>query len=325
MTREIKLTLNDLELLPHFRKYGVDHYVAACPQCGGDPSPEKIRKHDNSPPDRFCIWYMDGGQKARFWCRRCGFQGFTSENGGYYQLDPERALTLEKNRIEREKIAEIERQNEAAQKKRILAELNSSQLHLKYHQALNGHTGIVQEWYGLTNDSVDIWQIGYCEVCPLAKYSDSLTIPYFWKDQIINIRHRLLQPNGEGKYRPHAAGLGNAIFNANLLLAEDWIVIAEGEFKPIFLNQKGFPAIGIPGVAAFQPDWVRLFKKVKQVHICLDPGQDGYAWQIGRLLTKVVPEVRVCTLMDEPDYLFTRWGATVGDFAKILEQGRLVT
>lgn len=323
--QNIELTLNDLELLPYFRKFGVDHYVAACPQCGGDPSPEKIRKRDNSPPDRFCIWYMDAGQKARFWCRRCGFQGFTGENGGLYQIDPQRVSMLAEMRLEREKIAETERQNEAARKKTILQQLNESGLHKKYHQALNGHTDLVHEWYGLSDDSIEIWEIGYCSTCPLACYSDSLTIPYFWKDQIINIRHRLLNPNGEGKYRPHAKGLGNAIFNANLLLAEDWIVLCEGEFKPIFLNQKGFPAIGIPGVASFDPSWVRLFGKVKQVHICLDPGQDGHAWQIGRLLAEVVREVRVCTLMDEPDYLFTKWGSTVGDFAKVLEQGRLVT
>jgi len=324
MAQQIKLTIDDLENLPYFRKYGLDHYVAACPNCGGNPSPYKVQKHDNSPPDRFCIWFMEAGQKARFWCRKCGFKGFSDENGASYQLDPERASMLAKMRLEREKNAELERQNQAAQKKRILQQLNETQLHVKYHQALNGHTGIVKEWYGLSDDSIDIWQIGYCDTCPMAKYSDSLTIPYFWRDEIINIRHRLLQPNGEGKYRPQARGLGNAIFNANLLLDEDWVIMAEGEFKPILLCQKGFPAIGIPGVAAFVPDWVRLFKKIKRVHIVLDPGQDGYAWQTGRLLAEVVREVRICSLWDEPDYLFTRYGMSVGGFAKILEQGELV-
>jgi hypothetical protein len=73
----------------------------------------------------------------------------------------------------------------------------------------------------------------------MSTYSDSITIPYYWKNKLINVRHRLSKPNGTGKYRPEMTGLPSAIFNADILDNGDggWVVLVEGEFKAIILQQ----------------------------------------------------------------------------------------
>ena len=187
-------------------------------------------------------------------------------------------------------------------KKSTIQRLNREKPYLTYHEELNGHTGLLRTRWGIENHTIREFQVGYCSYCPTTPRSDpsdSFTIPYFYKSRCINIEHRLLKES-LGRYRPHAAGLGNAIFNVNLLFDTNWVVLVEGAFKVMVLHQNGVPAVGIRGNHGFKEDWAaKFFSEIEHVHVALDPGADEDAFRIARWLKAVVPHVKVARLFFE--------------------------
>lgn len=135
---------------------------------------------------------------------------------------------------------------------------------------------IEAQYPGLYPETLDQFKIGYAQQCPTSPYSDSITIPSYWgingSTRLVGLRHRLLSPNGQGKYRPEAKNLPTVIHNASVLLEEQPMVfIVEGAMKDIRLNQEGFTAVGIPGANSFKEKWGRLFSNVETTYIALDP------------------------------------------------------
>lgn len=345
------LTPSDIIGLSHFQraKTVIPEFQSACPKCGGAPSPQKIAEgRGNDPPDRFRSWPLDNGQ-YRFWCRRCvpEFKGFT---GTPTKEEAEALTQFVEDRVAQDYHEFLEN------KQRIINTINreskidcetcketkdpdcpdcdgagtiKANLPGIYHHRLNGHTPHLAQKWGLEQSTIDYFRIGYCNLCPTCDRehpSDSYTIPYFWHDLCIRIRHRLLQPSGGDKYRPHAAGMGNALFNSNVLQTEDSLIMVEGEFKTCVLWQNLYQSIALSGVTAFKPEWVPLFENLKRLYIVLDPGEaeDYYAHKYGKWLAEVVPEVRIVSLFAKPDDLFTEYGVDTLTFSKFLDQGRLV-
>jgi hypothetical protein len=195
---------------------------------------------------------------------------------------------------------------------------------------LNGKTDYVRRKWGLTEEAIEQFKIGYCHSCPTDDQpvkSDSITIPYYWAESLINLRHRLNSPNGKGKYRPEAAGLPTAIFNANILKDEGWLVLVEGEFKAIVLCQNGIPAIGIPGVNSFkahQEKWLKLFRTEHRVYVALDPGVERIALEIATAISAEGIGAHLVTFPTKPDDFFTLYGGTVAQFCTYLESGRVI-
>jgi DNA primase len=193
-----------------------------------------------------------------------------------------------------------------------------------YHQNLNGHSQKISDDWGIDADYIDHFKLGYCRICPTYPKSDSITIPYYWKGDLISLRHRLLKiPNRNDKYRPETVGLPAAIFNADVLLDDDSdrIVLVEGEFKAIALWQLGIPTCAIPGAYMHSLIKPQLFKNKKKVYVALDPGAEIQSQKICQLLAPIT-DARLVTLPFKPDDMLIKYGYTLGQFCNYLELGR---
>jgi len=164
------------------------------------------------------------------------------------------------------KLREMERRIKRLERKQIehderlrkLERLRASNVHLRYHRNLTNATR--ELWFneGVFDEAIDRFLLGYAAECPTYHESPSRTIPIFGHDNaLVNIRHRLLQPGGRGKYRPQMSGLGSNLFNAPILNdSHERLLVLEGEVKTMVLDQAGFSAVGIMGQnAKWQPEW----------------------------------------------------------------------
>lgn len=299
-TTTFQLTKSNIEQLPHFRKKTRDgEYSSACPQCGGN--------------DRFLYWEKDGG----YWCRRCELKGFVSD-GNSLTFDRESWLKWQTEETERKRQEEERRLS-------ILDRLNQSGRAQLYHSQMADRS----YWYsqGLSDETIDRFQLGYCPACPTCQDYASYTIPVYYQGKLYNIRHRLKGKEGD-KYRPEMAGLPAALFNADALHSQDplnWmIVLVEGEVKAMALTQRNFPAVGIPGANGFKEKWVKLFSDSRVVYIALDPGKESEALKIGQTLKVAGIQVRLCSFPVKPDDFFVIYGGTPREFMQFLRLGERI-
>lgn len=296
-TDTLQLSRIDIERLPHYkRKTRAGEYSSACPFC-------------NQGVDRFRFWPEVGN----FWCRRCEARGFVTEAS---------SLTFSQEQYDAWKRAEQQRQQaERREQLSILDRIAQSSKADLYHEQMTDRS----YWYrqGLSDVTIDRFKLGYSPACPTYPDSPSWTIPIYYQSRLYNIRHRLANPNGCGKYRPEMAGLPPAIFNADVLNGPEWmIVLVEGEVKSLVLGQFGFHAVGIPGANSFKPKWGKLFKDTQIVYIALDPGAEKEAGEIGAILSSQGIQVRVCSLPVKPDDFFVKYHGSNQDFFRFLMLGK---
>jgi hypothetical protein len=109
---------------------------------------------------------------------------------------------------------------------------------------------------GLTVETVRRYELGY------AKASNAITIPV--RDEsgkLVNLRRRLLGPKQDGNVSdPKMLGLGgrgSQLYPLGVLESEPAaLVVSEGEFDCLLLNQHGIPALtGTAGRGRWDPDW----------------------------------------------------------------------
>ena len=272
-------------------------YCGACPFCGGT--------------DRFLIW-----DRGNYLCRQCNANGFIDEGE---KLTPEE---LHRRRVDAEILALKRRQDEQEQRLSALERMHRCQDHVSYHASLNDKTRAYWNSEGINDASIDQYLLGYCLSCPTAPGIPSYTIPIINGGKLENIRHRLTRESG-GKYRPHMAGLGNQLFNADYLedASAESIIITEGEKKSIVLAQNCFPNVGIVGKRAFKSEWLRRFDRFPLVYVALDPDAMDSAFRLGAMFNG---RGRVVQLPVKPDDMFARHGATAGDFAAFLRYAKPV-
>jgi Zn ribbon nucleic-acid-binding protein len=293
----VKLSTFDIENLPNHKIKSSKEWSSTCPTCGGK--------------DRFLFWPNEGN----FWCRQCELSGFIDQEAQSTLTDDQRADIERRKRHARQ--AELDRKRTALEKLQI------KRPDIIYHKNLNGQTQYLQERWGLHPETIEQFRVGYCQACPTSTYSDSFTIPYYWAKRLINVRHRLLNPNGSGKYRPEASGLPTAIFNANMIKDEEWLVLVEGEFKAMVLYQYGFPTIAIPGASndGLIKKCLPLFSTGQTVYVVLDPGADAQALKIGKILSEAGIKTRLVSCPTKPDDFFTLYGGTTEQFGRYMENG----
>jgi len=269
----------------------------------------------------FCSMVDDDGflifAAGNYFCRKCGAKGFIDEN------DPKPPSTEE---IREMRLRRLERKVEEQEKRlALLEEMHNCEDHLRYHENLNDHTR--QLWYesGIYDEAIDKFQLGYTSQCPTWRSSPSLTIPvYSYENQLVNIRHRLLKPNG-GKYRPHRKGLGSQLFHASLLReSHERLLVLEGEKKVICLDQAGFPAVGIMGKSVWKRAWFEWFD-VGRIYIALDPDADESAERLAQIFAdNGFDDVYIADFPAKPDDLLVKYGAGERHIERILELARPV-
>ena len=194
--------------------------------------------------------------------------------------------------------------------------------HIRYHEALTEQAR--EYWWdeGITDESIEKYLLGWCPRCPTYPDSPSYTIPVTHGGTLQNIRHRLQHPNGGGKYRPHRSGLGNSLFNSDLLNEpRASIIITEGEKKAIVATQSGFDAVGICGHRSFKREWLDWFNGIQVVYIALDPDATESAFRLGALFEG---RARVARLPAKLDDMIVRYGANSDDIDAYLETARPV-
>jgi len=256
------------------------------------------------------IVFCDGG----FWCRQCGATGW---------VDDDKIKTLSQTEMLELRVAKLERQHQEHEERLSrLEQMARCQDHLTYHAGLTDEAR--EYWWdeGITDESIERYLLGWCPRCPTYPESPSYTIPVTRHDVLQNIRHRLQRPNGGGKYRPHLAGLGIQLYNADLLDEKrDSIILTEGEKKSIIATQSGFDAVGITGKRAFKREWLDWFDGIQVVYIALDPDATESAFRLGALFEG---RARVARLPAKLDDMITQYGATSTDIEAYLQVARPV-
>jgi len=215
-----------------------------------------------------------------------------------------------------------EQQREMERRLSALERMAQSTDHLNYHYNITTDAVVYFNEEGITNASIDKYMLGYCPRCPTDRQGrPSYTIPVINDGTLLNIRHRLVGADSD-KYRPHMAGLGVQLFNADYLDEPgESILIVEGEKKSIVVAQLGVPNVGIVGKRSFMRDWLTKFDRFQMVYIALDPDATESAYRLGALFGERARVARMPVKIDEAVF---RYGATRGDIEAFLANARPV-
>jgi len=194
---------------------------------------------------------------------------------------------------------------------RSLADKYHSQLPLRIMNYLKS------EKRGLKEETIKKFKIGW---------NQAITIPIFDENNnLVNIRYRLdPDKTGDQKYW-NTTGYGEArLFNISVLKkVKDCVVVAEGEFDAMVLDQNGIPAVsGTCGARTFKEEWAKYFKEIKTVYLCYDTDKEGKegAEKTASILNR---KVKIINLPHKKDKKIdiTEYFAThsVDDFKKLMD------
>lgn len=104
----------------------------------------------------------------------------------------------------------------------------------------------------------------------------NIMIPYFDQGKCVQIRGRD-RTAVKNKYKT-PPGQPVLLFNTDTLMEGEEVILTEGEFDAMILEDLGYSAIGVPGAKLFQAEWIKFFSAARRVYICFDsdpPGVDG--------------------------------------------------
>lgn len=170
-------------------------------------------------------------EEGNYWCRVCKKKGWWTEEANRPspgEIEAKRLVTEQDRIALRTKIA------------------TCKDWMLYHNQVGQGY----QLWqaHGIDQTDIDRWGLGYCPRAPGSE-SPSLTIPVFYKQALVDIRHRLVNPPDGQKYRSHWPGLPPCFFNLDALPEGETIYLVEGEKKAVVLEHYGFhPCVSYPGL-----------------------------------------------------------------------------
>lgn len=293
-----------------FKRVSGDEYASinGCPWCGAS---------GGRVSDRFHVWVDTGN----YWCRRCGKKGFVDSliNGPKMTAAEREHLRLAA------RVARLERQQqEHDQRLSALERIATCTDHLSYHRQLRQHPAALEYWFraGMTQATLDRYQLGYCERCPTDKERRaSYTIPVINSGKLRNIRHRLTTGAQGDKYRPHLAGLPPTLFNADFITSsKQEILIVEGEKKSLIAAQTGFANVGLMGKSGFAAQWARYFRQ-RRIYVALDPDALEQAVDIA---AQFEGRGYVVALPGKLDDLIVKYGARRADIQYFMDAARRV-
>lgn len=251
-------------------------YCGSCPKCGGDAHP------DGEWPDRLRI-FVDS--KPLMWCRRCGFLAFPDTNNNAYT--PPTPQELE--RFRQERIAAEEARKRSAE--RALALLQDQRLWERYYSQAGKVGREYWERRGIPGCWQDFWQLGYVEqreffVDGAPYYTSTATIPLFAQGDVLNIKHRLIDPprQGKDKYRYEISGQPAPMFlcDPDKPIAGH-VVAIEGEIKAAVtfarLDDPNVTMVGLPGITP-PIGVISQLSQAERVTLVTDPGSRAETWRL---------------------------------------------
>ena len=223
-----------------------------------------------------------------------------------------------------------------------------------YHENLGEHEQAytyLREVRGLTLDTIEGYKLGYAsgglreylegkDFTPdemiqsgLVKQNGQdflyahITIPYYLDNNVVQVRGKeiggkYLTPPGQKSYP----------FNIDFADGAEEIVICEGEFDALVVQQLGFDAIGLPGAMGWQDAWTEMVADVKRKYICFDLDETGR--KAAEKLSDKLPNAKVVTLptpaehegkeefgLDISDWI-NDYGHTSDDFNLLLRESK---
>jgi 5S rRNA maturation endonuclease (ribonuclease M5) len=201
---------------------------------------------------------------------------------------------------------------------------NSLYKHLRsvgYTTAQVLRTGLVIEHQGKVRDSL----------------RDMVTIPYYIAGNVVSIRGRAwpydeVADKAKPKYKT-CGGNSARLYNSDRTWESDEIIVCEGEFDCMVMEQLGFPAVGVPGARIWQDAWDGYLSNVRRVWLVFDrdpAGEQGAK----KLLDKFGPKIKRVHLSEEgqkkdPTTWAVKEGHTAADFRALMDDasrgGLLVT
>jgi DNA primase len=240
-------------------------------------------------------WYMEFHQLSFM-------EAVARLNGGKMpDIDPEERVKRATERAEREEKALQERIEEA---KKVLEELRDAQAWLRYHEQLTDQSRQLWHSWGVPEYWQGYWKLGYDPDHIIWTgteewHTPTMTIPIFENStwEVLNIKHRLLQPFREGdKYRPESRGLPQAawVSDPDLDLSGRTLIV-EGEKKAmvsyITADDSELRVMGIPGKNPSN-ELIEKLDECEPIYICLDPDANKEAEKLandlGRERTRII-------------------------------------
>lgn len=170
---------------------------------------------------------------------------------------------------------------------------------------------------GLSEDSARSFKLGVVE-SPFPgheQYVGRLVVPYQTLAGVCGasfrcIAHEDCKPIHNDKYQ-WPAGLTRRMFNTPALdIDSPVIAVCEGEMDAMTAQQAGIPAVGIPGVKAWQKFWARCLMGYATVYILADHDDSGEGQEMAQTIAQSVSTARIVTMPE---------GHDVNSF--VLEQG----
>lgn len=261
-------------LQPELRYHTTGEATTACPFC---------REGEH----RFII-FIEGN----YFCRKC-------EKRGWWRTS---ITDEEKQQLFRE------RDEKRQETRRRLQACTSWKT---YHENVYSH---LADWqaHGIDQSDIDRWQLGYAERDTTFEVP-SLTIPVFFRGNLVDIRHRLLleQPTNN-KYRSHFRDTPPSFFNGDVVTTRSSIFLVEGEKKAIILEKYGIsPAVSYPGVNMQEPLLAFLHDQGhegQEIIYIPDPNTIDTIVLAGRELARMNRKVSVVEVFLKPDDLLIQYG-----------------
>jgi 5S rRNA maturation endonuclease (ribonuclease M5) len=180
--------------------------------------------------------------------------------------------------------------------------LNETKLFLPQKTKWNKHQENLKE--ELKDDSSKPYQylkeldmLDMVDVARLGLYQGRVTLPTFYKGQIINICQ--FCPGEVPKYRNSASAVAGTItttkaFDKNL----DYVMVCAGEKDMLKATQKGFNAISIIGGEKTKPYWYKNLFKGKKVYIIYDNDEAGIngALELAEWLYRYTTQIKILNI-----------------------------
>jgi hypothetical protein len=193
--------------------------------------------------------------------------------------------------------------------------------------------GLVKHMRDLGYSLADLGKSGLIDKSGKEFFYNHITIPYMVAGRVAQIRGRSLE--GEGSKYMTPSGNKAMLFNSDTTWGADKVIVTEGEFDAIVLEQLGYNAVGVAGANSWKDEWTGYLTDAKQVFICFDNDKAGFTGS-EKVALSVGSKARVMTMPEVGDdgkkNDITEWiiqkGNTKDDFEVLLRAsvgGNLIT
>lgn len=234
-----------------------------------------------------------------------------------------------------------------------------------YQQALDDSRNLevfryLTEERGLTVETIDRARLGYAEGSGLFRYlrqagrfspdeiqstglttiKDSrqvdflqhhITIPYIVTGNVEMIRGRAFGDVEDERKYVTGPGQKSRLYNSDAVWDAGEVIVCEGEFDSMVLEQQGFRAVAVPGANTWQESWTGYFDDCRRVWVVFDRDERNVGEQGAmKVMDRLGPKARFVELpghdhgksKNDITEFFVHCGHTKQDFVALLEATR---